>query len=306
VKRLEGVFLLFFVSCLGLGPLSAQSQPSPTQSSSPSPNSTLSEITLPPGTKIELDLIRPIWAVSAKSGDPVYAQVSFPVVTGSRVAIPAGVYVQGAVEDVTRPTRRSNRAEIDVLFTKIIFASGYTLTLPGGNAPSVSFSAAAAVPGASLSAVKIQATTANDLLLDNGAQMEMTLEAPLSLDASQIAQAISLEHAPQPSQFQSATVCRYIPGSPGTPGTPDTVIPGTPGTPSQTIPGGPGMPDTVIPGTPGTPPTVIPGTPATPGSPGIACPPPPLVLSSQPLVPKAVPKIAPKSQPPTSQPVAAN
>ena len=246
-------------------------------------------------------VVRPVWALSAKVGDPLYAQVSFPVVTNNRVAIPAGAYVLGTIEGVTRPTRRTNHGEVDILFSKIILANGYTQVLPGGAAePSA---VAASVQGASLSAVKVQVTTANDLLLDNGTGIEMTLQAPLVLNASEVAQAIPLEHAPQPQLFKSATQCRYIPGSPGTPGTPgtsDTVIPGTPGTPSTTIPGGPGMPDITIPGTPATPDTVIPGTPGTPGTPdtpGIACPPAPLVLSSDP--------IAPKSQSPTSQPVAA-
>jgi hypothetical protein len=298
VKRLEGIFLLLLYFFLGVSALFAQAQPSPNQSPSPNLTRAPAEIILPPGTRIELNLIRALWAVSAKSGDQVYAEVSFPVVAAGSVAIPAGVYVQGEVTDVTRPTRRSNRAEIDVLFSKIIFANGYTVVLPGGGDPPVSSSAAAeAVPGASLSAIKVQASLRNDLLLDNGAQVELTLESSLALNAARVAASLPLERAPQPSQFQSASRCRYIPGSPGTPGTSDTVIPGTPGTPSQTIPGGPGMPDTVIPGTPGTPPTVIPGTPGTPGSPGIACPPAPLVLSSDPITPKN----AAKNQPPTSQ-----
>jgi hypothetical protein len=250
-----------------------------------------------------LAVLRPVWAISAKAGDPFYAQVSFPAVANNRVAIPAGAYVLGTIEGVTRPTRRTNRGEVDVLFTKIILADGYTVELPGASAAAAGAMAAAGTQGASLSAVKVQATTANDLLLDNGAGIELTLEAPLALNASEVAQAVPLERAPQPQLFKSATLCRYIPGSPGTPGTPgtpDTVIPGTPGTPSTTIPGGPGMPDTVIPGTPATPDTVIPGTPGTPGTPdtpGIACPPAPLVLSSDP--------ISPKNQSSTSQPVAA-
>jgi hypothetical protein len=297
VKHFAANLLLPFVFCLGANSLAARSQPSPQSSSTLGP---FPSVTLPIGTKIELTVLRPVWAISAKAGDPFYTQVSFPEVADNHLAIPAGAYVQGTIEGVTKPTRRTNRGEIDVLFTKIILADGYTVVLPGapgGTTP------AARVQGESLSAVKVQVTTSNDLLLDNGAGVEMTLEAPLVLNATQVARAIPLERAPQPQLFKSATLCRYIPGSPGTPGTPrtpDTVIPGSPGTPSTTIPGGPGMPDTVIPGTPGTSDTVIPGSPGTPGTPdtpGIACPPAPLVLSSDP--------ISPKSQSPTSQPLAA-
>jgi len=231
-------------------------------------------------------VIRPVWAISAKAGDSVFAQVSFPAVVDDRVAIPAGAYVLGTIEDVTRPARRTNRGEIDILFSKIILANGYTVELPGAASAAVDSSAPTAdnAPGASLIAIKLQVSVANDLLLDNGTQVEMTLEAPLVLNADEVAQDIPLERAPQPAQFKSASMCRYLPGSPGTPGTSDTVIPGTPGTPSTTIPGGPGMPDTTIPGTPGTPPTVIPGTPGTPGTPGIGCPPAPLVISCAPIV----------------------
>jgi hypothetical protein len=279
VKHFAANWLLPFVSCLGASGSVAQSQPSPRQPSVSPPPAT---IALPPGTRIALDVTRAVRAATAKAGDPLYAQVSFPAVIGNRLAIPAGAYVQGTIENVTRPTRRSSSAEIDALFTKIIFANGYTLVLPGSaNAAS----APAAAQGESLIAIKIRVSVANDLLLDNGAQVEMTLEAPLSVEASEVAHDLPLEHAPAPQQFVTATACRYIPGSPGTPGTPDTVIPGSPGTPSTTVPGGPGMPDITIPGTPATPPTVIPGTPGTPWTPGIACPPPPLVTSSAPIAP---------------------
>jgi hypothetical protein len=126
----------------------------------------------------------------------------------------------------------------------------------------------------------IQVSTANDLLLDNGAPIEITLATPLALDPQAVAAAVPLSHAPAPGQFKSATLCQFIPGSPGTPGSPDTVIPGSPGTPDTVIPGVNGAPDTVIPGTPATPSTTIPGTPGTPGSPDIPCPLPPIVLSS--------------------------
>ena len=206
---------------------------------------------------------------------------------------------------MTKPTRRSNRAEIDVLFTQMIFADGYVVPLPGDPGVTGTASPAGSLGGSTETqiAITIQAATANDLLLDNGADIEMTLGAPLALNAMQIAEAVPLSHVPQPGQFKSATQCRNTPGylgSPGTPGTPDTVIPGNPGTPSTTIPGGPGMPDITIPGTPATPDTVIPGTPGTPGTPdipGYTCPAAPMVVSCVPVVKS--------KQPLTPKPVAA-
>jgi hypothetical protein len=279
-------FLFICSACSLAGPLQAEAQPSAANVST--------SITLSAGTKVEMFVTRPVRALTAKIGDMIYAQTSYPVVAGTGIAIPAGTYVEGSIESVTKPTRRSNRAEIDILFTQMIFANGYVVPLPGD--PGVTGTAAGAgTPSGdaeTLIAITIQTTTANDLLLDNGTDIEMTLAAPLTLDARQVVQASPLSHTPQPGQFKSATQCRStpgFPGSPGTPGTPDTVIPGNPGTPSTTIPGGPGMPDITIPGTPATPDTVIPGLPGTPGIPGTPdyiCPPAPMVISCAPAVRK--------------------
>jgi hypothetical protein len=290
VRRLDSIFfsalLFIFPACSLAGAQQAAAvQPTGTGASPP--------ITLPAGTKVELLVTRPVRSLTAKAGDPIYAQTSYPVVAGTGIAIPAGTYVAGTIAGVTRPARRTNRAEVDVRFTKFIFANGYVVPLPGD--PGATGTAAGTGPSSdnaeTLIAITIQATTANDLLLDNGADVEMTLGAPLALDARQIAQAIPLSHVPPPGQFKSATQCRNIPGDPGTS---DTVIPGSPGTPDTVIPGGPGMPDTVIPGTPATPSTIIPGSPGTPDS---ICPPAPMVVSCAPVVKN--------KQPLTSKPVAA-
>lgn len=296
MRRFNWIFLFALLFIL---PATNFAEAQQAAASQPSAASNSLPITLTAGTKVELLITRPVRTLTAKAGDVIYAQTSFPIVLGTGIAIPAGTYVEGTIESVTRPTRRSNRAEIEVLFTKIIFANGYVVPLPGDPA------AVSTTPGAdtqsedaeTLIAITIQATTANDLLLDNGADVEMTLAAPLALDAEQIARATQLSRTPQPRQFKSATQCRNIPGSPGTPGTSDTVIPGSPGTPSTTIPGGPGMPDTTIPGTPATPDTVIPGMSGTPGTPNYFCPPAPMVISCAPVVKN--------KQPLNSQPAAA-
>ena len=270
--------LLFFLSFNLTNPVQAQQPQTSAAGAS-------AQIVVAAGTRVEMLVTRPVWAATAKAGDAFYAQTSFPVVEGSTIAIPAGSYVKGTIKSVTRPTRRTNRAQIDVLFTQIVFADGYVVPLQGGIVAASDTSSAVQQSGVAetLISINIQATTGNDLLLDNGADVEMTLAAPLALISQLASQAIPLSRAPQPELMKSASRCTYIPGTPGTPGTPDTVVPGTPGTPSTTIPGGPGMPDTVIPGTPATPDTVIPGTPGTPGFPGTVCPPKPLVISCTPV-----------------------
>lgn len=237
-------------------------------------------VLLPAGSRIELAVTRPVRAKTARPGDPIYAQTDFPVTVGEQLAIPAGTFVEGTLESITLPTRRSSHAELEILFTQIIFADGYAVSLPDVWPVPASSSGS---PISSAARVTVEVSTSNDLLLDNGAQIEMTLAMPLELDAEAIADAVSLTRAPAPGSFHTATLCRPAPGMPGTPGTPDTVIPGSPGTPDTTIPGGPGMPDITIPGTPPTPPTVIPGTPGTPDTPGTVCPAAPIVVFSTPI-----------------------
>ncbi len=244
-------------------------------------------VTISAGTRIDATLIRPVFAATASPGETIYAQTSFPVVAGGRTVVPPGTFVEGRLEKLTRPTRRSNRAELQILFSHLIFANGYVAALQAPAVPAQESSAAGVSQpgsGGTLIAVAAQVSTRNDLLLDNGALIEITLGAPLELNAEAVAAAIPLSRAPVPGQIRSATRCVAIPGTPGTPGTPDTVIPGTPGTPDTVIPGGPGMADTVIPGTPATPSTTIPGTSGTPGTPEIPCPMPPVVISSTPVV----------------------
>ena len=240
------------------------SQPSTAVASAP--------LILSAHSRIPLVLVRPVWAKTAKSGDPVYFETTFPVSAGAAIALPAGSFVQGRIEALTRPTGRNPHATLQILFTQLIYPNGYVVTLPGD--------AQDAEPAAIHMLLTIQVSVANDLLLDNGAQTEMELAAPLPLERAAVEAALPLSAAVDFKQFRSATHCVPTAGSPGTPGTPDTVIPGTPGTPPTVIPGGPGMPDTVIPGTPGMPPTVISGTPDMPGTPGTWCPGAPLVVSS--------------------------
>lgn len=253
------------LSILGCTVASSAAQSQPTEQN---------VIALAAGTKVELAVTAPVWAKTAKPHDPLYLQTIFPVVTGASVAIPAGAYVQGTILALTPPTRRSSHAEIQVLFNKIIFANGYAVALPDASAQGAP---AGSTSPATAARLTIQVSTANDLLLDNGTQLEMTLAAPVALDAALVAAALPVTRAVVPGSFRSATRCRP---TQSTPGSPDTVIPGSPGTPSTTIPGGPGMPDITIPGTPATPATVIPGMSGTMGT---SCPAQPMVTASEPL-----------------------
>jgi hypothetical protein len=273
-----------------LAPRGPQIDPPSTVQSEPE-NPTAADntfLTIPSGTKVILAMTSPVWAKSAHLGDTVYAVTAFPVAINNTIAIPPGTYVEGEIDSLTRPTRKTNRAEFAMHFTKLVFANGYTVSVPdhSGNSATIANRAAVdpnlrAVPpetGSAVATVHVAVYFTSDILLDNGAQIEMLLQRPITLNALLVAAAVRQSKAPQ-IQWAASTRCRP---RVGTPGTPDTIIPGTPGSP--------GTPDTVIPGANGAPPTVIPGIPATAGTPatvipgslgtpGTVCPGPPAVIT---------------------------
>jgi hypothetical protein len=224
-------------------------------------------IVVPPGTKVAVALTSPVWSKTVKAGDSVYAVSVFPVAIAQQMAIPTGTYVQGLIDAVKRPRWTSNRAEFQMHFTKLIFGNGYTVDLTESGGKPAGSSVAVADFTVAVSA-------RSDILLDNGSQIQVELQSPLTLDAERVADAARKSRPVAVGAFKTATRCVPIPP---TPGTDPTVIPGTPATPPTVIPQGPGLPDIVIPGSPGTSPTVIGGSS---GSPGVACPPPPVVLSN--------------------------
>jgi type IV secretion system protein VirB10 len=87
--------------------------------------------TVPAGTKVLLQLRSGINTRSAKPGDGVYLASTFPVVVGNRVMIPAGVYVQGVVDNVVRAGHVKGKSQLDMHFTSIIFPNGTVVEIPG-------------------------------------------------------------------------------------------------------------------------------------------------------------------------------
>jgi type IV secretion system protein VirB10 len=102
---------------------------SPTTGGPAAPKSALFEI--PAGTKVPLALKQAISTKSAKEGDSVYCETTFPVVQDGHMIIPAGTYVQGKITHVQRAGRVKGRAEVLMHFTTLIYPNGYTVMLPG-------------------------------------------------------------------------------------------------------------------------------------------------------------------------------
>jgi type IV secretion system protein VirB10 len=86
---------------------------------------------LPAGTKVLLALRSGVNTKTARVGDGVYLVSTFPVTDGTRVVIPAGIYVQGTIDRVVRPGRVKGRAEVAMHFTDMIFQNGAVVTIPG-------------------------------------------------------------------------------------------------------------------------------------------------------------------------------
>lgn len=104
-----------------------ETQPAPPQ---PAPARSTA-LTIPPGTKVPLALKQAISTKTAKEGDPVYCETTFPFVVNDRIVIPAGTYIQGKISHIQRAGRVKGRAELLMHFTSMIYPSGYTVMLPG-------------------------------------------------------------------------------------------------------------------------------------------------------------------------------
>jgi hypothetical protein len=108
----------------------AAAAPAPAPEVAPAPVAPKT-FTVPAGTKVLLELRSAINTKSARPGDGVYLASTFPVVVGNRVLIPAGVYVQGVVDNVVRPGRIHGDAQLNMHFTSMIFPNGSVVEIPG-------------------------------------------------------------------------------------------------------------------------------------------------------------------------------
>jgi hypothetical protein len=140
---MRGVLFFLFASAIAVSAQDVPAQNVSSQKTSDSAVATNSgdpavrQITVPAGTQVLLHLRSPIDTKTAKVGDGVYCQTSFPITQDNVAVIPAGTYVKGKIAQVKRAGRIKGRAEILFNFTTMIFPNGYTIDLPGAleNAP---------------------------------------------------------------------------------------------------------------------------------------------------------------------------
>src|SRR5258707_2954223 len=86
-------------------------------------------ITVPAGTRVGVVLQNGISARSAKPGDSVYLQTSFPIAQTNRVVIPVGAYLRGELLESKRPGRIKGRGDFRMRLDTLILPNGYTVSL---------------------------------------------------------------------------------------------------------------------------------------------------------------------------------
>ncbi len=162
---------------------------------------------------------------SAKPGDSVYLQTSFPITENNRIVVPVGSYLRGELLEAKRPGRVRGRGEFRLRLDTLILPNGYTVDLraaprsadSGGNetmdsegkvtgggnkgkkAGTVVSTTATAIAtrtpkgagigagiGAAAGLAAVLLTRGPDAELPRGSTMDVVLEHELSLDASQI------------------------------------------------------------------------------------------------------------------------
>lgn len=116
---------------------SPQSAPQASAQSAPVTNQT---ITIPADTRISLKLVSQI-TTKSRPGDTVRAITAFPVSAGTQTAIPVGTYVEGIIQKLNK-----RKPSVQIQFTRLLYANGYTVTMNGENLEAKKESAGAGAP----------------------------------------------------------------------------------------------------------------------------------------------------------------
>jgi type IV secretion system protein VirB10 len=87
------------------------------------------KILIPAGTRIGVVLENGISTRSAKPGDSVYLQTSFPITQNNRIVIPVGSYLRGEIIDSKRPGKVKGKGEFRLRLNTLILPNGYTVNL---------------------------------------------------------------------------------------------------------------------------------------------------------------------------------
>jgi len=124
--------LLTGISCSAQQPDGPQSDAPPAVAPKPvpAPQAGSSErITIPSGTRVGVVLENGISTRSAKPGDSIYLQTSFPITQNNRIVIPVGSYLRGELLESKRPGKVKGKGEFRLRLDTLILPNGYTVSL---------------------------------------------------------------------------------------------------------------------------------------------------------------------------------
>ena len=131
--------LILIAASLAVNISGAAQQPEGPQSDAPAPvapkpaaapQAGASErITVPSGTRVGVVLQNGISTRSAKPGDSVYLQTSFPITQNNRIVIPVGSYLRGELLESKRPGKVRGKGEFRLRLDTLILPNGYTVSL---------------------------------------------------------------------------------------------------------------------------------------------------------------------------------
>jgi len=131
--------LILIAASLAVSISCAAQQPEGPQSDAPAPVAPKpaaapqagpsERITVPSGTRVGVVLQNGISTRSAKPGDSVYLQTSFPITQNNRIVIPVGSYLRGELLESKRPGKVKGKGEFRLRLDTLILPNGYTVSL---------------------------------------------------------------------------------------------------------------------------------------------------------------------------------
>jgi hypothetical protein len=135
-----GRYLILMAASLAVSASCSAQQPEGPQSGAPPPVAAAPKpavpqvgsnerITVPSGTRVGVVLQNGISTRSAKPGDSVYLQTSFPITQNNRIVIPVGSYLRGELLESKRPGKIKGRGEFRLRLDTLILPNGYTVNL---------------------------------------------------------------------------------------------------------------------------------------------------------------------------------
>ena len=110
----------------------ASSAPSPVATipvSAPTPVPKGDQVVVPIGTRLPLLLRNGVNTRTAKPGDSVYFETSYPIAVNNKIAIPLGTFVRGQILEAKRPGRIKGRGEFRIALEQMTYPNGYTTDL---------------------------------------------------------------------------------------------------------------------------------------------------------------------------------